>query len=124
LAELASILRPGGRLGLLVPAHPALFGSLDRAYGHERRYTRGVLTHLVERAGLEILDLYSFNLIGVPGWWLKNRLRAPRIGHSSLAAFDQVLRFWRPIERRYRPPFGLSLVVHAARPWSRGRAGL
>ena len=38
-AAMARALRPGGRLMALVPAHPRLYGSLDRAYGHERRYT-------------------------------------------------------------------------------------
>ncbi len=38
LAEMARVLAPGGRLALLVPSGPTLFGSLDDAYGHWRRY--------------------------------------------------------------------------------------
>jgi SAM-dependent methyltransferase len=112
---MASALRPGGRLGILVPAGPRLFGQLDRAYGHERRYTRDALRELVEGAGLRLLDLYSFNALGIPGWWAKNRTGATSLGTRSLAAYEALLPLWRPVERRLRLPFGLSLIAHAER---------
>ena len=33
------VLPPGGKLVVLVPALPQLFGSIDEAVGHYRRYT-------------------------------------------------------------------------------------
>jgi SAM-dependent methyltransferase len=116
LAAMASALRPGGRLGLLVPAHPRLYGDLDRAYGHYRRYTRERLRQVVEGAGLELLDLYSFNLLGVVGWWVKKRSRSERLGSRSLALYERLVVLWRPIERTLRPPWGLSLIILAKRP--------
>jgi len=116
LAEMASALRPGGRLSLLVPAHPRLFGSLDLAYGHYRRYTRRLLAARVREAGLEIVDIYSFNLLGVLGWWVKNRRRSTGLGRLSLMAYDGLLALWRPLETRFRPRWGLSLIVHARKP--------
>src|SRR4051794_2694356 len=65
MREMADALAPGGRLALLVPAHPALYGSLDRQYGHFRRYSKEVVSDVVRGAGLELDDLYSFNLLGV-----------------------------------------------------------
>ena len=62
---MARALRPGGQLALLVPAHPRLYGNLDRAYGHYRRYTRSRVEQLVAGAQLELVDLYSFNLLGI-----------------------------------------------------------
>lgn len=106
-------LRPGGRLTLLVPAHPRLFGNLDRTYGHYRRYTRERLSSVVADAGLELEELYSFNLLGVPGWWLNRFRPSPGISRSSLRAYEALLRVWQPIERRRRPPWGLSLIAHA-----------
>jgi SAM-dependent methyltransferase len=113
---MADAVRPGGHLTLLVPAHPWLYGSLDRAYGHCRRYTRDRLRAVVSNAGLEIEELYSFNLLGVPGWWLSRFRRSPQISRTSLRAYESLLRLWQPIECRRRPPFGLSLVVHARKP--------
>jgi len=113
---MAKALRPGGHLTLLVPAHPRLYGNLDRVYGHYRRYTRERLSNVIADAGLENEDLYSFNLLGVPGWWLNRFRRSPSISRSSLRAYETLLRLWQPIERRHRPPWGLSLVAHARKP--------
>jgi SAM-dependent methyltransferase len=115
-AAMASALRPGGRLGLLVPAHPRLYGDLDRAYGHHRRYTRDRLRRVVEGAGLELLELYSFNLLGVVGWLAKKRSRSERLGTRSLALYERLVVLWRPVERAIRPPWGLSLIALARRP--------
>jgi SAM-dependent methyltransferase len=116
LAEIARALRPGGRLALLVPAGPRLFGSLDRAYGHERRYTRDRLTTLIRAAGLVLADLYAFNLLGVAGWWVRSRAGATTLGRRSLRVYEALLPVWRPIERGLRPRWGLSLIAHARRP--------
>lgn len=113
---MADALRPGGHLTLLVPAHPRLYGNLDRTYGHHRRYTRERLRGVLADAGLEIEDLYSFNLLGVPGWWLNRFRRSPGISRTSLKAYEALLQLWQPVERRHRPPWGLSLIAHARKP--------
>ena len=116
VAAMAAALRPGGKLVLLVPAHPRLFGTLDHQYGHHRRYDRERLERIVTGAGLTLDDLYSFNLLGIPGWWLKSRRRNARIDPGSLRAYEALLKLWRPIEDRRRPPAGLSLIARARRP--------
>ncbi len=113
---MADALRPGGRLTLLVPAHPRLYGNLDRLYGHHRRYTREHLSRVVAGAGLAVDEIYSFNLLGVPGWWVNGKRRSPEIGKTALRAYEALLRLWQPIERMRRPPFGLSLVAQAHKP--------
>ncbi len=116
LRAMATALRPGGHLTLLVPAHPRLYGKLDRIYGHYRRYTREHLHNVLTGAGFEIDELYSFNLLGVPGWWLNRYRRTPQISRTSLRAYEALLRVWQPIERRRRPRWGLSLIAQAHKP--------
>lgn len=116
LDVMAAALGSGGRLTILVPANPALFGPLDREYGHLRRYTEEALQKVVEGAGLHVTHLYPFNALGIVGWWVKNRTGATSLGTRSLSAYEALLPLWRPIERRLRPPWGLSLVAHAERP--------
>jgi len=116
VASMARALRPGGQLTMLVPAHPALFGPLDAIYGHHRRYTREELADVVKAAGLEVDALYSFNLLGIPGWWIKNRRSGAQISADSLRAYEALVALWRPLEERLRPSWGLSLIVHARRP--------
>src|SRR4051795_2333101 len=107
MAAMARALRPGGRLMALVPAHPRLYGSLDRAYGHERRYTPHRLRGIVEPAGLVVERLYFFNALGVLGWWARSRIGSRGIGSRSLRAYELLLAAWRPVERRLDLRFGL-----------------
>ncbi|HEX8119881.1 MAG TPA: class I SAM-dependent methyltransferase [Solirubrobacteraceae bacterium] len=116
VAAMARALRPDGVLTLLVPAHPRLYGPLDRKYEHQRRYTKERLRDVVERAGLEVLDLYRFNALGILGWVVKNRTGDPRLDPRSLATYERILPVYRKVvEDRFRPPVGLSLIVHARR---------
>ncbi|MEA2229896.1 MAG: hypothetical protein QOF04_3526 [Solirubrobacteraceae bacterium] len=116
VAAMARGLKPGGTLMALVPAHPRLYGPLDRAFGHYRRYTPERVRSLVESAGLEVERLYRFNALGILGWWAKNRRGAEGIGSSPLKVYEALLTAWRPIEDRIDVPVGLSLIVHARRP--------
>jgi SAM-dependent methyltransferase len=116
LEVMAGALRPGGRVGVLVPAGPRLFGSLDVHYGHHRRYTTSSLRTLAESAGLRVTALYPFNALGIPGWWFRTRTGGTALGSRSLAVYDRLLVLWRPLEKRLRLPWGLSLVLHAERP--------
>jgi SAM-dependent methyltransferase len=116
IATMAAALRPGGHMVLLVPAHPRLFGKLDERFDHHRRYTRATLGGLVEEAGLEIERLYHFNLLGIPGWWVQNRRSEPSVSERSLAAYEALVRVWRPLEDRISLPWGLSVIVRARRP--------
>src|SRR4051794_29502382 len=116
VAAMARGLKPGGVLMALVPAHPRLYGPLDRAYGPFRRYTPERLRSIVEAAGLEVERLYRFNALGTLGWWAKNRRGAEGIGSSPLRVYEALLAAWAPIERRVDVPVGLSLIVHARRP--------
>jgi SAM-dependent methyltransferase len=113
---MATALRPGGVLSLLVPAHPRLYGRLDEIYGHERRYTRPVVRDLLTGAGLELLDLRSFNALGIVGWMTKSRVGDATLDPRSLRAYERILPLWRPVERALRLPVGLSIVAHARRP--------
>lgn len=113
---IADALKPGGQIGVLVPAHPRLFGRLDEGYGHERRYTRETLLALLEGAGLNVNSILSFNLLGVPGWWVKNRFGSPGVDPRSLRVYERLLTVWRPLEQRLRPRVGLSLVALATKP--------
>jgi SAM-dependent methyltransferase len=120
LAEMAAALRPGGRLALLVPADPRLYGALDLAYGHRRRYTRARVERLLGEASLVVDRLESFNLLGVPGWWASNRMRRTGIDGRALRLYEAVLPAARRLEEAMKPQFGLSLVALARRPGDRG----
>lgn len=116
LAAVVDALEPGGELAVLVPAHPFLFGRLDRKFGHHRRYTRAALRDLIRNAGAELTSLRSFNALGVPGWWLAGHTELLDITERWVRTYEVLIRLGRPVEDRLRPPLGLSLVARARKP--------
>ena len=110
LVAMRKLLRPAGRLVLLVPALPALYGSLDRALGHFRRYTRRELGSKFERAGFRVPHIEYFNLAGIPGWWFAGRvLRRRVIPTGSLRLYDALVPLFR-LERMLPWRVGQSLI--------------
>lgn len=115
LGAIARTLRPGGNLLLLVPAHPFLYGELDRALEHERRYRSADLRRLLEEAGFAVVDLRHVNPLGALGWLVTGRLlRRDRIPEKPLLAFDRAVPILRRLDR-VEAPFGLSLWAVARR---------
>jgi SAM-dependent methyltransferase len=115
---MSSILKPGGTVLLLVPALPALYGSLDAAFGHRRRYRRAALLGLLTDAGLAVRHVRYVNVVGVLGWFVAGRvLRRRSLDAATVRIVDAVLiRLTRRLERQIDPPFGQSLVAVAERP--------
>ena len=115
LHSMARSLKLGGTFALIVPALPRLYGPLDETYGHRRRYAKADLESQILRTGLRIDSLKFINAPGVGAWWLKNRRPKARVGPSSLSAYERVVQVARPLEARFEPPLGLSLVCIARR---------
>jgi SAM-dependent methyltransferase len=108
-------LRPGGTLLLLVPAHPALFGSADRMLDHERRYRKSVLRELLAEHGFATEVLRHVNPLGAVGWLVSGRLlHREQIPEAPLRAFDRLVPVLRMLDR-VELPFGLSLWAVARR---------
>src|SRR4029079_1079981 len=88
MAAMDRAVRAGGQVMALVPAHPRLYAAIDQAFGPYRRYTPDLLRAITEARGLEVERLYSFNALGLLGWWAKKRPRAQDIGSSPLKAYE------------------------------------
>lgn len=117
-------LAPGGKLLILVPALPAIFGSLDRAFDHYRRYTRGILKSAVLDAGFEIEDLHYLNGLGVAAWFVAGRVMGrTTLGRSQVRFYDRwVIPWLSRVEKVIHPPIGQSLFLVARRPDRTSRA--
>ncbi len=112
LARLAAVIVPGGRIILLVPAFPALFGPIDRALGHHRRYTRAGLAAMAREAALRIRLARYMNLAGFFGWWINARLLRRRAqSPAQIAVFNRLAPVLAKLETAAPPPFGLSLFA-------------
>jgi glycosyltransferase involved in cell wall biosynthesis len=113
LHALAGCLQPGGRLIVLVPQGPALFGQLDVHMGHKRRFRRMEVVKLLTGQGLTVERIYNFNKPGAPPWWVYGKvLGSNRIHKFTLKVFDKTVWLWRRIDGLL-PWSGLSLIMVA-----------
>ncbi|MBC7252224.1 MAG: class I SAM-dependent methyltransferase [Anaerolineae bacterium] len=114
LRNIYRVLRPGGALVLLVPALPALYGSLDAAIGHWRRYRRQELMDKATQVHFTPEKCFYINLLAALGWLVSGKLLRLRITPSlQLRFFDLLVPFCACLEALYPPPAGLSLVLIA-----------
>lgn len=113
-----SLLRSGGKIGIIVPAIPGLYGSLDAKTGHYRRYRKQALAKLVEQAGFVVTDLHYFDTVGVVPYWASIKLGSmPALSERTTMLFDNVLvplsklvhRTWKSV------PVGKNLLLVATR---------
>ncbi|MSP90356.1 MAG: class I SAM-dependent methyltransferase [Myxococcales bacterium] len=117
LRRLHGLLRPGGAVCLFVPAGPWLFGSLDRAVHHVRRYRRRELEGVVRAAGFDVAKLAWFDALGMVPWFVAGRvLRRRQFDRGAAALYDKVgVPLTRAVEARLRLPVGKSLVAVGVR---------
>ncbi len=116
LVAMRGLLARDGRLVLLVPALPALYGTLDRSLGHHRRYERAALAELLRASGYTVAHVEYFNLAGVPGWWFAGRvLRRAMIPTGSLKLYDALVPLFR-FERLLPWRVGQSLIAIGQAP--------
>lgn len=116
--EIFRVLLPGGSVVVTVPVGMDLWSAHDEAVGHVRRYERQELLSLLEKVGLVVDDVWSWNVLLRPVVALRRRtskgsdLDAPHpVVNAGLTAVITLERYL-PV-RQLR---GVSLVVRAHRP--------
>jgi SAM-dependent methyltransferase len=104
-------LAPGGRIIVMVPAMQFLYGSMDRSFGHFRRYNKKMLRRLFTEVPFEFVSEEYVNVAGMFGWFLYGRILKHRTLPQGLTSrFNLVLPFLK-IERPLASFAGLSLIT-------------
>lgn len=118
LAAIRRVLPIGGTAAILVPAHAALYGSLDAAAGHYRRYTKSEIARQMEAVGFRVDRSMYFNAIGAIGWYVNYRMLKVRSVNdgtkTQVGLFDKmIVPLARVMEEHFEPPFGISTICLA-----------
>jgi glycosyltransferase involved in cell wall biosynthesis len=111
LRQIHEWLAPGGRVVLVVPMGRALYGEIDRAIHHHRRYERAELVEKLEKAGFVVEKTQPMNALGIPGWWLNSVVLRRRSVPGFQAWLNDRLTPWVRFEQRLGLPFGMSLLA-------------
>jgi SAM-dependent methyltransferase len=138
MAEIARVVRPGGRVAVTVPRWlpERICWALSADYhnvegGHVRIYTRADLVSKLRSAGLQSYDGHYAHGLHSPYWWLKclvgvqdERHVLPRLYHRLLV-WDIMRRplVTRAAEAVLNPVLGKSLVVYLRKAGGAGAAG-
>ena len=118
LKSMARLVRPGGRIVLIVPAFPFAMSPVDIATGHVRRYTKKTMRSALTEAGLTIEHLHYANALGLIGYYMATSVfkLTPKEG-AMVKLYDRlVLPVTRAAEQLVRPPFGQSVFTVARVP--------
>lgn len=115
LRQLRSWLAPGGVLLLQVPAHQWLFGAIDTALGHWRRYTRRQLAKILTSTGFELMLMPRYlYALAMPGWWWFGKVRKLSVVPEATARVANAVAWLSQLAERVIPlPVGLTLVTVA-----------
>jgi len=111
LARFHKLLPDDGRVILLVPMLPALYGSIDRALDHYRRYTKREIRDGLRDAGFAVEHLAPINILGIPGWFLNSRILKRTAVPGIQARINDFLTPLLRLEKMLRVPVGMSLLA-------------
>jgi SAM-dependent methyltransferase len=117
-AEIARVLQPGGTALIAVPCDMALWSAHDEAVGHVRRYSRPELAGLIQKAGLTLEKMWSWNVLLRPVVALRRKSSAgsdlEEVSSVANGLLTAVI-----VTERYLPVKswpGVSLIARARRP--------
>ena len=119
LKNFKKIIEPNGKLLVKVPACPWLFGNIDEASGHFRRYSRKMLLNKLREAGWKPLFVSYMNIFGILPYFVKSRIKKRNSNFSStfspwqLSLLRMIMPILQKIDNLMGPPIGQSIVVVA-----------
>jgi SAM-dependent methyltransferase len=123
LKAMASLLKPGGKILITVPAHQWMWSAHDVVNHHKRRYSKGTLVDALEKAGLKRRKLRWFNSLLFPAA-VAARMMGKLTGKDDSddspppkplnAVFQTIFRLERHLLGRVPMTPGLSIIVLAS----------
>ena len=105
------LLKNQGHLIILVPAYQTLFNNFDVELEHYRRYTQKSLKQLIKANQLNIIKTFSFNVIGILGWFVSGSiLKKKTIPEGQMGLFNTLVPVFKLADILTLKKIGLSVI--------------
>ena len=99
LRNIFSILDHRGCAIVLVPEGQSVFGTIDQALGHFRRYSEEELQSKMERTGFKVEQILRFNRVSRPAWFVSGRIiKRTALDVNQMRLYDRFVWLWRRID--------------------------
>lgn len=110
LLNLSKLVKPGGRIFILVPAYQWLFNSFDVSLEHFRRYTKSSLSMICPQ-NCQVKDSFYFNAFGIIGWFsVGSVLRRKIIPEGNMRIYNFITPIVKVIDILVFRKIGLSVI--------------
>lgn len=113
LENIKNLLKNNGILILLVPVNTFLYGEIDKAIGHFRRYSSQELVGNLKSLGLSVISSKKLNFLGALGWFISGCiLKNTQVTENKIKLFNLISPLL-VIENYIEPPLGTSVLIIA-----------
>lgn len=113
LKNIFKLLKKDGNLILLVPVYNFLYGEIDKAVCHYRRYNPKSLIKEIETMGFNVISSRKLNFFGAIGWFISGRiLKNKQITERKIRLFNLISPFLY-FENLIEPIIGTSILIIA-----------
>lgn len=114
LSNMRRILVGKGTLILLVPAYQSLYGTMDSADSHYRRYSRKGISTILRESGFVVEKQFYMNAFGLIGWIMNGKVvKRNLVSDAHYSLYNKVVPVLSRVERLFPMPFGLSIITIA-----------
>lgn len=112
IANARKLLKPGGRMVILVPAGQWLYNQFDKSLEHYRRYSTASLESLFRQNELSVARSQYFNAAGIPGWFYSGAiLKKKTIPAGQMKLFNALVPLFKIADKCVLNRIGLSVLV-------------
>jgi 2-polyprenyl-3-methyl-5-hydroxy-6-metoxy-1,4-benzoquinol methylase len=119
LSNMRQLLIDKGRLILLVPAFEFLYGTMDEADNHYRRYSKREISEKLRDSGFAVEKQFYMNAVGIIGWYINGKiLRKTLVSNTHYSLYNKMVPVFSKVERIIPMPLGLSIIIIARRKTS------
>lgn len=111
MANIKKLLKPGGKVIVLVPAFQSLYNVLDKELYHYRRYVPKTLNHIFKVNDITILKTHYFNAMGIPAWFIAGKLAGDKtIKKGKMNFYNAMVPIFKLLDYPMKKIAGLSVI--------------